>query len=72
MTREAIINGTVGERPLPSAPTRNNPARTRMLPLRPSASEIFPPSSAPMIAPNSSELTTAPSVTEVSPRSSRM
>ena len=64
---------TFGAIAQPSAPTRNSTPQTSRLPLRPRASAILPPSSAPSAAPgNSSELTTNASLVVVRLRSSFM
>ena len=72
-TRATSITSKFGAVAQPRAPTRNRPAQTSRLPLRPSASASLPPSSAPRAAPgNSSALTTSASWVVVSPRSSFM
>ena len=73
MIRATSITSKFGATAQPSAPNRNNPAQTSRLPLRPSTSASFPPSSAPTAAPgNSRALTTRASCVVVSPRSSFM
>ena len=71
--RAATMTVTFGASAQARAPTRNRPAQTNRLPLRPSTSASRPPSRAPIAAPgNSSELTTIASDVVVSVRSSFM
>ncbi len=73
MIRPAVMIPTLGAIAQMRAPTRNSPAQTSRLPLRPRLSASLPPSSAPKAAPgNSRELTTSASVKGVSMRSSFM
>ena len=71
--RAAIMSGTVGASAQNRAPKKKMTAQTIRLRLRPRASEIRPPSSAPNAAPgNSSALTTHASSDVDMARSSRM
>jgi hypothetical protein len=58
-----------GASALPNAPKKNKIAQNLKAPLRPKTSDSLPPISAPIMAPNSSELTTLASSTPDSFRS---
>ncbi len=71
--RAATMIWTLGATAQPSAPTRNSPAHTSRVRLRPIRSATRPPNSAPNAAPgNSRQLTTVASPNALSPRSSFM
>ena len=73
MMRAATMIWTFGASAQPRAPTRNSPAHTSRLRLRPIRSATRPPNSAPKAAPgNSSELTTVASPNGDQVRSSFM
>ena len=71
--RAVTMIATFGAIAQPSAPTRNSPAHTSRLRLRPIRSATRPPKSAPKAAPgNNRELTTVASQNGVKLRSSFM
>jgi len=67
--RAGSITANDGARAEPNAPRKKTTAQNRKAPLRPRTSDNLPPIRAPIMAPNSSELTTLASCTSDSPRS---
>jgi hypothetical protein len=70
MMRAPTMISNVGAAAAPTPPKKNSREHTMSAFLRPRLSAIFPPRSAPKIAPNSNELTTVASWTVLSCRSS--
>ena len=62
-------SGPAGENTTSTTPMKNNTARIRIVLRRPMASEMIPPTRAPIAAANSSELMTTPSCSSESPSS---
>ena len=62
-------SGPAGENTTSRTPEKNNSARIRIVLRRPMASEMIPPTRAPIAAANSSELMTTPSCSRESPSS---
>ena len=62
-------SGPAGENTTSKTPTKNNTARIRIVLRRPMASEMIPPTRAPIAAANSSALMTTPSCNSESPSS---
>lgn len=63
MIRAGSMTPNDGARAVPNAPRKNRMAQNRRAPFRPKTSDSLPPISAPIMAPNSSELTTLASCT---------